>query len=1174
MNDERRYAHQAATFAQRWQGRGYERGDSQAFWLSLLAEVYGVERPEEFIRFEERVKADTTKPRSASPSLATTFIDAYIPATRVLIEQKSLGTDLRARIRQSDGTLLTPFEQARRYVLGLPLSQHPRWIVTCNFSEFLVYDMERPTAPPESILLKDLAKERHRLEFLVKHDAQRISRETEVSVRAGEIIGEVYDALLGTPPEQITREQYLHALNTFCVRLVFCFYAEDAGLFRHGQFHDYLARYNSQDFRRALKALFKTLATPPAERDPFLEPELAAFPYVNGGLFADGADATPVPPVNFKAKTLILERASAQFDWSEISPTIFGAVFESTLNPETRRSGGMHYTSVENIHRVTDPLFLDALRSEFHHILLQTEGRRRQRDLKRFQEKLSTLTFLDPACGSGNFLTETYLSLRRLENDVIRERYKDMPFLPGTSPVLVSIGQFHGIEVNDFAVTVATTALWISEAQMLAETERITGHDIDFLPLKTYANITLGNALQTPWPETDYIIGNPPFVGYSLQSAEQKQDMLRVFGKQWRGAGKMDYVCAWYKRAWEVMRRHPHTRAALVSTNSVTQGEQPALLFKPLFAEGLHINFARRTFRWDSEATLKAHVHCVIIGFSAANVNPPTIYEGEQVIPARNNAEQKIVWHSRGYLPHCEWQELQSITFRLYDSVPAEVIKQWKSRLNGTDDDAEQQEIRIRLMREITQYEDKGFGQCFLSDEAVADMVQRTLLSLDGDLYKLIRWCIMPNHVHMLIEPLPDVALSTIMQRIRSFTAHQANKLLQRKGKFWMNEYFDRFIRNGNHYANVVDYIDHNPVRAGLCSSPDRWPWSSAGCNLIKAVSHFSPSTSINPPIANAGSAGVLARNEALMRAGTPALPALATGGPTIYDGEQTISARHINAYLTDAPDIFVESRKKPLCDVPEMNKGSQPTDGGNFFLTTEERTALISREPALARFVHPTMGAEEFIKGNERYVLWLKDATPADIRRSPLLRKRVEQVRNMRLASPKAATRKCAETPTLFQEDRQPTAGNYLLVPSVSSERRPYVPIGFLDAETIASNLVLIIPSATLYHFGVLTSSVHMAWMRAVCGRLETRYRYSKDIVYNNFPWPAPAAGHHEKIGLTAQAILDARARYPDSSLADLYDPLTMPAELRKAHEANDRAVLEAYGLPHAAPEQHILEH
>ncbi|MBQ7634262.1 MAG: class I SAM-dependent DNA methyltransferase, partial [Bacteroidaceae bacterium] len=599
---------------------------------------------------------------------------------------------------------------------------------------------------------------------------------------------------------------------------------------------------------------------------------------------------------------------------------------------------------------VTDPLFLDALHSEFHHILAQTTERRRQRDLKRFQEKLSTLTFLDPACGSGNFLTETYLSLRRLENDVIRERYKDMPFLPGTSPVLVGIGQFHGIEVNDFAVTVATTALWISEAQMLAETERITGHDIDFLPLKTYANITLGNALQTPWPETDYIIGNPPFVGARVMSTEQKQDMADTFGPRWKNVGNMDYVCAWYKRAWEVMRRHPHTRAALVSTNSVTQGEQPALLFKPLFAEGLHIDFARRTFHWDSEATLKAHVHCVIIGFSAAPVSPP---------------------------------------------------------------------------------------------------------------------------------------------------------------------------------------------------------------------------------IANAGSAGVLARTEALMRAGTPALPALATGGPTIYEGEQVIPARHINAYLTDAPDVFVESRNKPLCDVPEMLFGSMPNDGGHLCgINDEDRARLIAQYPEAEGLLRPFLGAQEYIRGLSRWCLWLKDVSPALIKSIKPIYKAVEGVREVRAASTRASTRAKAATPTLFGEDRQPTTGNYLLVPRVSSERRPYVPIGFMTADVIASDSVQIIPSATLYHFGVLTSSVHMAWMRAVCGRLKSDYRYSKDIVYNNFPWPAPAEGQHEKIGHTAQAILDARALYPDSSLADLYDPLTMPAELRKAHEANDRAVLEAYGLPHAAPEQHILEH
>ena len=909
-------------FIARWSERGYEKGETQQFWIELLTDVLGIADASSWLTFEQHV-----------PNIG--FIDARIPRTKVLIEQKSADKDLRKPAAQSDGSLLTPFLQAKRYADWLPASEHPRWIVCCNFREFLVYDMEQPQADPVSILLRDLAKEHHRLSFLVKETSTHLERELQISLRAGEIIGEIHDALLlqyqlgGTPGSvpsgsagvspamEQNAQKETSALNILCVRLVFCFYAEDAGIFAKDQFHDYLKAQDTPRMRRALLDLFRVLDTPLALRDAYLEPELAAFPYVNGGLFRE---ETPIPPFTPRLRQLILKNAALDFNWAEISPTIFGSLFESTLNPETRRAGGMHYTSIENIHKVIDPLFLNDLRREFSEILKERVERRRKQRLGAFQERLAALTFLDPACGSGNFLTETYLSLRRLENQVVRERHRGQGFFPGMNPVRVSISQFHGIEVNDFAVSVAQTALWISEAQMLAETERITGHELNFLPLKTNANILEGNALRTPWQAADYILGNPPFIGYSLQTRAQKDDIVHVFGAKWKNVGKLDYVCAWYKLAWEQIKQRPATRCAFVSTNSITQGEQVAALWQPLMHEGLAIHFAHRTFRWDSEATQKAHVHCVIVGFG---------------------------------------------------------------------------------------------------------------------------------------------------------------------------------------------------------------PSSAA-------------------PAAHAGSAGVR----------------------TLFNADGTsVRAEHINAYLMDAPNVFVMSRPKPLCDVPEMVYGNKPVDGGNFFLTKEERDAVLKREPGLARFIHPTLGAEEFIKGKERYVFWLKDASPADINRSTELRRRVQGVRDMRLSSPKAATRKTAETPWLFQEDRQPTT-NYLLVPRVSSERRLYVPIGFIRPEAIASDAVQIIPNATLAHFAVLTSSVHMAWMRAVCGRLKSDYRYSKDVVYNNFPWPALPA----LLTQTAQAILDARAEYPDSTLADLYDDLTMPPALRRAHQANDRAVLALYGLSENATEEQIV--
>ncbi len=623
----------AKAFSDYWKGKGYEKGESQPFWLSLLRDVYGVEHPEQYITFEDQVHLDHTS-----------FIDGMIPATKVLIEQKGLDKDLKKPIRQSDGSLLNPFSQAKRYITELPVSQHPRWVITCNFSTFFIYDMEHPGGEPEVLFLKDLEKEYHRLDFLVDAKNEHIQKEVAVSKKAGEIVGQMYDAFAKQYAEP-NSEHTLKSLNKLCVRLVFCLYAEDAGIFgRHGMFHDYLEKFDLRGMRRALVELFRILDTKEEERDPYLkddDPELAAFPYVNGGLFAD--ENIEVPPFTEEIRTLLLKNASEDFNWSEISPTIFGAVFESTLNPETRRKGGMHYTSIENIHKVIDPLFLDDLKKEFLEISALTAATTKQTRLERFQNKLASLTFLDPACGSGNFLTETYLSLRRLENQTIAEmiaasREKGKAQVGGqimmggarSIDVKVSISQFYGIEINDFAVTVAKTALWIAESQMLKETESIVLMHLDFLPLKTNAYIVEGNALRMDWesivPKTklSYIMGNPPFVGYSLQSKEQKADILSIYvdekGKAYKTAGKIDYVSGWYFKAAQLMQG-TSIRTALVSTNSITQGEQVSGVWKPIYDRfGIHIDFAHRTFRWDNEASSKAHVHCVIIGF---NTTPP-----------------------------------------------------------------------------------------------------------------------------------------------------------------------------------------------------------------------------------------------------------------------------------------------------------------------------------------------------------------------------------------------------------------------------------------------------------------------------------------------------------------------------------------------------------------------
>ena len=883
----------AKEFAERWKGRGYEKGESNLFWIDLLTHVYGVDNIAEFISFEDQVHLDHTS-----------FIDGYIKSTHVMIEQKSIGKDLRKAIKQSDGSLLNPFQQAKRYVTELPVSQHPRWIVTCNFEEFLVYDMEKPNGEPEQIFLKDLAKDYYRLQFLVETGSEMLKKEMEISLKAGELVGKLYDAILQQYKEPDSPET-LKSLNMLCVRLVFCLYAEDAGIFgKHEMFGRYLKQFQAKDIRKALIELFQVLDQKPEDRDPYMDDELAAFPYVNGGLFAD--ENIEIPRFTDEIVDLLVNNASAGFDWSEISPTIFGAVFESTLNPETRRSGGMHYTSIENIHKVIDPLFLDELTAEFDEIMESKQVNIRKKKIEDFRDKLSTLTFLDPACGSGNFLTETYLSLRRLENKAIQALLGDEIMFADTSSastIKVGIGQFYGIEINDFAVTVAKTALWIAESQMLHETEKIINKSLDFLPLKSYANITEGNSLRIDWESVvskeklSYIMGNPPFVGFTFMSKEQKDDIQILFPD----VKNLDFVAGWYKKASDYIQG-TNIECGFVSTNSITQGETVCRLWKHL---NIIINYAYVSFIWDSEANLKAHVHCVIIGFSS----------------------------------------------------------------------------------------------------------------------------------------------------------------------------FDRKEK----------YL----YKSGIKKKVD-----------------------------------------------------------------------NINYYLCDAPNVIVESRNKPLCDVPKMVYGNKPADGGHLIIEADEYDDFIKREPQAQRFIHRLLGANEFINNKWRYCLWLVDVSPAEIKKCPLVLERVRKCKQQRESSIAAGIRKFADTPTLFAQITQPEGKPYIIIPRHSSEKRKYIPFGFIEPDVKVNDAVQIIPDATLYHFAVLTSNVHMAWMRTVCGRLEMRYRYSKDIVYNNFPWCNPDEKQKALIEKTAQMILDARAKYPDCSLADLYDETTMPPELRKAHQLNDKAVMQAYGF------------
>lgn len=755
-------------FVEYWKSKGDEKQETARFWLELLSDVLGIKDATKFIEFEKPVFIDKTQK----------YIDAYISSTKVLIEQKSAHIKLNSNAVQSDGELLTPFGQAFRYNTYLPYNEKVRWIIVSNFKEILIYDMNKPNKEPEQILLKNLAKEYYRLQFLADEGNEHIQKEMEVSLKAGDLVGKLYDALIKQYKNPNSKES-LHSLNVLCVRLVFCLYAEDAGIFgKHGLFHDYLKQFKPNDVRKALIELFEILDTKEKDRDPYDETMLSEFPYVNGGLFK--YENIEIPNFNEETLDILLNKASAGFDWSQISPTIFGALFESTLNPETRRSGGMHFTSIENIHKVIDPLFLDELREEYSEIKQTKSIKTRNQKFDAFQDKLKDITFFDPACGSGNFLTETYLSLRRLENELLAEKQQNGQISFDTEIIKVSIGQFYGIEINDFAVTVAKTSLWIAESQMMKETEEIVNANLDFLPLKSYANIVEGNALRMDWESVvpkeklDYIMGNPPFVGIRHSKENHRDDLKNVISVIPK-AGSLDYVSAWYVKAIQLMNQNEKIKTAFVSTNSITQGEQAFSLWHWAFEDkNIYINFAYRTFKWESESLDKASVHCVIIGFSTKR-------------------EKSI-----------------------------------------------------------------------------------------------------------------------------------------------------------------------------------------------------------------------------------------------IFNGTEKTECSNINQYLQNAPTIWIEKRKKPLCNVSEMIKGCYPTDNGNYIFEKEEKDEFIQKEPLSKKYFRRWIGSDDLLNNGERWILFLKNANPADLNKMPLVLERIKNVKEFRLKSTKEATRRKAQTPTLLDEERIPMT-DFLVMPVVS---------------------------------------------------------------------------------------------------------------------------------------------
>lgn len=924
---------EAKEFIKRWQkrlaaipaGSNNEQQDTQKFWVDLLINVLGIPSNtiDSFVDFERKVRGRR--------------IDVFVSDHNFLCEQKSWGIDLD-KPEPRNGGMETPFQQAMWYARHLPYSERPRWVMTCNFGTFRLYDLdnERPEDTVQEFSLEELPDSLYLLSFLTSNETSRLHKEQQLSIEAGTYVSRLYDALakqyhhIEEKDERAQEEQ--RSLNVLITRIIFLLYAEDADLL---QSHQAFGRYCEGDpakLRRKLVDLFEAIDTPLDKRDEYMDEDLAAFPYVNGGLFADSSIIVPqMTPEILEAIT----DASQDFDWREISGVIFGGVFEGTLNPEIRHAGGMHYTSVENIERCLKPLFLDELWDELHEAEGERTAAKRKQALARLHDKVASITIGDPACGSGNFLTEAYRQLRTIENRIIEDELGEETGNAGQtslviaqdSPVRVSLDQLYGIEINDFAVSVAKTALWITEEQMLRKTQEIyVGYDFDFLPLRSLGNLHEGNALKTDWSEVfpddlTYLVGNPPFLGARNQSKEQKAELLEVFDGA-KNAGNIDYCGAWYMKAAR-FTQGKRTRCSLVSTNSICQGEQVANLWKPLHDLGIHIDFAHNTFRWDNEAADKAHVFCVIVGFS------------------RENCEKRL-------------------------------------------------------------------------------------------------------------------------------------------------------------------YV------------------------------HDTPDTT-----------------------------------------EVKKAAKNINAYLSDAPDAFIWNRNKPICDVPKIGIGNKPIDGGFYLFADEEKTDFLNKEPGAESYFHRWIGSREFLHGESRWCLYLGDATFAELKELPRCRERIEAVREYRLASKSAPTRKLADRPAHFHVENMPK-GNSIVVPKVSSERRRYIPMGFVGPETLCSDLVFLIPNASLYHFGVLQSQFHNAWMRTVTGRLKSDYRYSGGIVYNNFVWPEPMESQREEVERCAQAVLDAREGQQGATLADMYDPKneTFFPELMAAHKALDAAVEAAYGVDFGGDEERVVAH
>ena len=865
----------ALTFSREWADEKCENAEAKSFWDGFF-NVFGITR-RRVASFEAPVKKGDGHGG---------FIDLLWKGV-LLVEHKSRGKDLERASRQ-----------AFDYFPGLKERDLPRYVLVSDFARCRLFDLDNNEQ--HDFPLAELPAHIQLFGFIAGYQTRSFGQQDPVNVLAAEKLGKLHDQFKTTGYDG-------HALEILLVRTLFCLFAEDTALFERRSFQDYLEQRTSEDgsdLAMHLAQLFQILDTPPEKRLRTLDEQLAAFPYVNGQLFAE---RLPIAACDRAMRETLLDCCA--LDWSRISPAIFGSLFQSIMDTTARRNLGAHYTSETNILKLIGPLFLDELKADFQRV------KRNRNQLFEFLKKLSRLTFFDPACGCGNFLVIAYRELRLLELEVLRQvRQSDQMLLDVFQLIGVNVDQFHGIEIEEWPARIAEVALWLTDHQMNLKVSEEFGQYYARLPLKKAPHIVHGNALQVDWKEViaperlSYLLGNPPFIGSKFLDDVQRAEVAAVFPDV-KGAGVLDYVACWYRKATEYMIENPLIRTAFVSTNSITQGEQVGVLWPDLFRRGIRIHFAHRTFQWNSEARGKAAVHCVIVGF-------------------------------------------------------------------------------------------------------------------------------------------------------------------------------------------------------GLGESAEKWL--------------FDYDTPRSEPHA--------------------------------------VKARNINAYLVDGPDVVLQNRSTPLCLVPEIGIGNKPIDGGNYLFTTEEKIVFLLKEPASFKWFRRWLGSDEFINGFERWCLWLGNCPPEELRKLPEALKRIEAVKAFRLASKSAPTRKLAETPTRFHVENMPSE-NFLIIPEVSSERRPFIPIGFMSPDTLCSNLVKIFPNANPYHFGILSSTMHMAWVRAVCGRLKSDYRYSSGIVYNNFPWPEPTEKQQAAIEAAAQGVLDARAHFPSATLADLYDPLTMPPELVKAHQTLDRAVDAAYG-------------